>query len=75
MAGEHDPLLLQFKEALPSVLEPYAGKSPYSNHGERVVIGQRMLQSASDVFLGWTCDEQGRSYYFRQLRDTPCSVY
>jgi uncharacterized protein (DUF2252 family) len=69
MADEHDPLLLQFKEALPSVLEPYAGKSRYSNHGERVVTGQRMLQSASDLFLGWTRDEEGRSYYFRQLRD------
>src|SRR5271168_2219151 len=69
MAGEHDPMLLQFKEALPSVLEPYAGKSRYANHGERVVTGQRMLQSASDVFLGWTRDEEGHSYYFRQLRD------
>jgi uncharacterized protein (DUF2252 family) len=69
MAGKHDPMLLQFKEALPSVLEPYAGKSRYANHGERVVTGQRMLQSASDVFLGWTRDGAGRSYYFRQLRD------
>jgi len=74
MAGEHDPLLLQFKEAFPSVLEPYAGKSPYSNHGERVVTGQRMLQSASDVFLGWTRDEEGRSYYFRQLRDMKMKI-
>ncbi len=74
MGGEHDPLLLQFKEALPSVLEPYAGKSHYSNHGERVVTGQRMLQSASDVFLGWTRDEEGRSYYFRQLRDMKMKI-
>jgi uncharacterized protein (DUF2252 family) len=74
MADEHDPLLLQFKEALPSVLEPYAGKSRYSNHGERVVAGQRMLQSASDVFLGWTRDEEGRSYYFRQLRDMKMKI-
>jgi len=74
MAGEHDPMLLQFKEALPSVLEPYAGKSRYSNHGERVVTGQRMLQSASDVFLGWTRDEEGRSYYFRQLRDMKMKI-
>jgi len=74
MAGAHDPLLLQFKEAFPSVLEPYAGKSPYSNHGERVVTGQRMLQSASDVFLGWTRDEEGRSYYFRQLRDMKMKI-
>jgi uncharacterized protein (DUF2252 family) len=69
MAGEHDPLLLQFKEARASVLEPYAGKSRYANHGERVVTGQRMLQAASDVFLGWTRDDHRRDYYFRQLRD------
>jgi uncharacterized protein (DUF2252 family) len=69
MAGPHDPLLLQFKEAHASVLEPYAGKSRYANQGERVVTGQRMLQSASDVFLGWTSDEQGHDFYFRQLRD------
>jgi uncharacterized protein (DUF2252 family) len=69
MAGESDPLFLQFKEADASVLESYAGKSRYSNHGERVVTGQRMLQSASDVFLGWTRDDEGHDYYFRQLRD------
>jgi len=74
MAGEHDPILLQFKEALPSVLEPYAGKSRYRNHGERVVTGQRMLQAASDVFLGWTRDTEGRSYYFRQLRDMKMKI-
>jgi uncharacterized protein (DUF2252 family) len=69
MADQGDPLLLQFKEALPSALESYAGRSRFKNHGERVVTGQRMLQSASDVFLGWTCDDAGRDYYFRQLRD------
>ena len=69
MAAPHDPLLLQFKEAHASVLEPYAGKSRYANQGERVVTGQRMLQSASDVFLGWTGDDQGHHFYFRQLRD------
>jgi uncharacterized protein (DUF2252 family) len=69
MAGPKDPLFLQFKEARTSVLEPYAGKSRYENQGERVVTGQRMLQAASDVFLGWTRDEEGRDYYFRQLRD------
>ena len=74
MAGENDPLFLQFKEALPSVLEPYAGKSRYSNHGERVVTGQRMLQSASDVLLGWTRDDEGRDYYFRQLRDMKMKI-
>jgi uncharacterized protein (DUF2252 family) len=74
MAGENDPLFLQFKEALPSVLEPYAGKSRYTNHGERVVTGQRMLQSASDVFLGWTRDDDGRDFYFRQLRDMKMKI-
>jgi uncharacterized protein (DUF2252 family) len=69
MAGPHDHLLLQIKEARASVLEPYAGKSRYANQGDRVVTGQRMLQSASDVFLGWTGDDQGHNYYFRQLRD------
>jgi uncharacterized protein (DUF2252 family) len=69
-----DPLFLQFKEALPSVLEPYAGKSRYRNQGERVVTGQRMLQSASDVFLGWTRDTDGRQYYFRQLRDMKMKI-
>jgi hypothetical protein len=69
MAGPKDPLLLQCKEARASVLEPYAGKSRYENQGERVVTGQRMLQTASDVFLGWTRDDAGHDYYFRQLRD------
>jgi uncharacterized protein (DUF2252 family) len=69
MAGPDDPLFLQFKQSGESVLAPYAGKSQYRNQGERVVTGQRMLQSASDVFLGWARDDQGRDYYFRQLRD------
>jgi uncharacterized protein (DUF2252 family) len=69
MAGQEDPLFLQFKEARTSVLAEYAGASRYKNQGERVVTGQRMLQSASDVFLGWTRDSDGRYYYFRQLRD------
>jgi uncharacterized protein (DUF2252 family) len=74
MADERDPLFLQFKEALPSVLESYAGKSRYSCHGERVVSGQRMLQAASDIFLGWARDDQGRDYYFRQLRDMKMTI-
>ena len=74
MASQHDPLFLQFKEALPSVLDPYAGKSRYANHGERVVTGQRMLQAASDIFLGWTRDDEGRDYYFRQLRDMKMTI-
>ena len=51
-----------------SVLERYAGKSKYANRGQRVVAGQRLMQSASDIFLGWT-EESGRHYYVRQLRD------
>ena len=68
-AGPDDSLVLQYKQATTSVLAPYAGKSRYDNQGERVVTGQRMLQSASDVFLGWTRDNQGHDFYFRQLRD------
>ena len=68
MASESDALFLQFKEARVSVLEPYAGASAYSNQGQRVVMGQRLMQSASDIFLGWT--EMDRShFYVRQLRD------
>ncbi len=74
MAGPHDPLLLQMKEARRSVLEPYAGPGKYDNQGERVVVGQRMLQSASDVLLGWTSDDAGRDYYFRQLRDMKLKI-
>jgi uncharacterized protein (DUF2252 family) len=69
MAGPDDAMVLQLKEAVASALEPYAGKSRYPNHGERVVTGQRLLQAASDVFLGWTRSDDGRDYYFRQLRD------
>jgi len=74
MAGKNDPLFLQFKEAHASVLQPYTVKSRFQNQGERVVTGQRMLQSASDVFLGWTRDDEGHDYYFRQLRDMKMSV-
>ena len=69
MAGEEDPLFLQLKEARPSVLEAFAGPSVYSNHGQRVVTGHRLMQSASDIFLGWTQDKGGRHFYVRQLRD------
>ena len=69
MAGEHDPLFLQFKQARPSVLEAYAGKSLHSNNGQRVVHGCRMMQSASDLFLGWTEGAVGRHFYVRQLKD------
>jgi uncharacterized protein (DUF2252 family) len=74
VAREDDPLFLQIKEANASVLEPYAGKSLYPNHGQRVVVGQRLMQSASDVFLGWTRGKNGRDYYVRQLRDVKLSA-
>ena len=73
MAGDDDPLFLQIKEAKASVLEPYAGKSLHSNHGQRVVEGQRLMQSASDSFLGWTQGRRGRHFYVRQLRDMKLS--
>ena len=69
MAGEADPLFLQVKEARASVLEAFAGPSIYPNHGQRVVKGHRLMQSASDIFLGWTQDHDGRHFYVRQLRD------
>jgi uncharacterized protein (DUF2252 family) len=65
----NEPLFLQVKEARQSVLEPYMGESNYKHHGERIVQGQRLIQSASDIFLGWTTGPQGRYYYVRQLRD------
>ena len=66
---EQDPLFLQIKEAGPSVLEAYLPASPYENHGERVVEGQRLMQASSDIFLGWSPSHEGRDYYWRQLRD------
>ena len=69
MAGPADPLFLQIKEATTSVLEPYLAKSKYTNHGERVVDGQRLMQAASDMFLGWTAGRAGRHFYIRQLHD------
>src|SRR6266849_7967714 len=68
-----DPLFMQIKEAGPSVLEPYLGASPHANHGERVVVGQRMMQAASDIFLGWSTFN-GLDYYARQLRDMKLSA-
>jgi len=68
-----DPLFMQIKEASASVLEPYLGTSPFANHGERVVVGQRMMQAASDILLGWST-LGGRDYYVRQLRDMKWSA-
>jgi uncharacterized protein (DUF2252 family) len=72
-----DPLVLQAKEATTSVLEPYLGRSAFANHGQRVVEGQRMMQAASDIFLGWHrvggMDGVTRDYYIRQLWDAKFS--
>ncbi|NVB77447.1 MAG: DUF2252 domain-containing protein, partial [Kofleriaceae bacterium] len=72
-ADEDDPLFLQIKEAEASVLERFVGASEYPNHGLRVVAGQRLMQAASDLLLGWTqasgIDSQQRDFYVRQLRD------
>ncbi len=68
-----DPLFLQAKEAQASVLEAYTGRSQYKNAGQRVVAGQRLMQSSSDIFLGWPrvkgLDGVERDFYVRQLRD------
>jgi uncharacterized protein (DUF2252 family) len=69
-----DPLFLQMKEAEASVLEEFLGPSEFSNHGERVVTGQRLMQATSDIFLGWLhvdsgLDERSRDFYGRQLKD------
>ncbi|MCJ7741390.1 MAG: DUF2252 domain-containing protein, partial [Methanoregula sp.] len=76
MAEEDDPLLLQVKEARPSVLAPYAGKSEFDHQGERVVVGQRLMQSASDMLLGWATGtgKYKLQLYVRQLRDMKFSV-
>jgi len=69
-----DPLFLQMKEAEASVLEEFLGPSEFSNHGERVVVGQRLMQATSDIFLGWLhveagLDDKPRDFYARQLKD------
>jgi uncharacterized protein (DUF2252 family) len=74
MSASNDPLFLQLKEAVASVLEPFGGASAYDHHGERVVMGQRMSQPASDMFLGWLTGPAGVHYYVRQLRDVKIKV-
>ena len=69
MSANNDPLFLQWKEARQSVLEPYAGRSVYPHHGQRVVMGQRLMQPATDMFMGWATDRRGQPGYVRQLRD------
>jgi len=75
---ETDPLFLQIKEAQASVLEPYVGRSRYVKHGERVVNGQRLIQAAPDILLGWdriqVLDDEPRDYYVRQLWDWKVSA-
>ena len=74
----NDPLFLQIKEAEASVLEPFLGKSTFANHGQRVVEGQRLIQTASDIMLGWFrspgIDGVTRDFYIRQLWDGKASA-
>jgi uncharacterized protein (DUF2252 family) len=71
MSGKGDPLFLQFKQARQSVLEPYCGLSPWDHAGKRVVMGQKAVQAAGDMFLGWAtgAGKAKRHFYFRQLSD------
>lgn len=71
---DNDPLFLQIKEAQPSVLGPYFGKSLFANQGQRVVAGQRLIQGSPDIFLGWG-EQDGTQYYVRQLRDMKGGVH
>jgi uncharacterized protein (DUF2252 family) len=75
---DNDPLFLQFKEAQPSVLEPFLGKSRYAQHGQRIVEGQRMMQAAPDILLGWerivAIDGEKKDFYIRQLWDAKGSA-
>jgi uncharacterized protein (DUF2252 family) len=77
-ADDTEPLFLQAKEAQPSVLAAYCGRSQYSNQGERVVAGQHLMQAESDIFLGWTRvaapDGVDRDFYVRQLKDWKLSL-
>ncbi len=72
--SDEDAIILQFKEGNSSVLEKYAGNSIYPNHGERIVNGQRLMQTVSDIFLGWTNSKSGFDFYVRQLRDMKASA-
>jgi uncharacterized protein (DUF2252 family) len=74
LAAPDDPLFLQIKEARRSVLEPYAKGPRPAHNGQRVVVGQRLMQSASDIFLGWSKGPRGRDFYVRQLRDMKVSA-
>ncbi len=71
---DNHPLILQWKEAGRSVFEPYARASSYDNQGERIVMGQRLMQSSSDIFLGWARSRRGKDFFVRQLRDMKMSI-
>ena len=73
-ASDNDAIILQFKQGYPSVLEKYTSPSVYKNHGERIVNGQRLMQTVSDIFLGWTRTKKGYDVYVRQLRDMKTSA-
>jgi uncharacterized protein (DUF2252 family) len=74
MSTDNEPLILQFKEADRSVLEPWTERSAYANQGQRVVMGQRLMQSSGDIFLGWARGKQGNEFFVRQLRDMKMSI-
>lgn len=74
LADDDDPLFLQIKEARRSVLEPPGRKSRFAHQGEHIVSGQRLMQAASDIFLGWAGVPNGHDYYLRQLRDMKVSA-
>ena len=74
MAHANDGLILQIKEARRSVLEPYTQACTFENQGQRVVTGQRIMQTASDVFLGWSDSDDGHHFYVRQLSDMKGSI-
>lgn len=73
LSDDGHPLILQIKQACPSVLEAYTQPSALPNHGQRVVMGQRLMQSGSDLFLGWFRSRMGDDYFVRQLRDMKMS--
>jgi uncharacterized protein (DUF2252 family) len=71
---DHDGLILQLKEAGPSALEAYLPSLKYPNYAQRVVVGQRLMQTTNDIFLGWHSELSGTDYYWRQLKDMKGSV-
>ncbi|MSU72568.1 MAG: DUF2252 domain-containing protein [Opitutus sp.] len=74
LSGGGEPLVLQIKEAVRSVVAPHVGPSAFAHEVQRVVVGQRLMQCTSDIFPGWASDHDGREYYVRQLHDMKASV-